>query len=418
MGDECLNAEIISVGTELLLGQIVNTNEAFLSRELAKLGIDVYRRSVVGDNKERLINEIKGAFERCSLVVLTGGLGPTQDDLTREAAAEYFDLPLNIDKSAAQKLKGYFERRKSIMPHTNIRQAMVPDGAIVLENENGTAPGLIIEKNGKTAVLMPGPPKEMEPMYLKKVYPYLEKFSSSKIYSKILRFFGIGESSLEISVADLIEKNADPTIATYIDGTDVIIRLTTKSGCRENAMEKIMTVADEIKSRLKKYYYGEDNDTMADTVYRLLKLTNKTVSTAESCTGGMIGQTLTSVAGISEYYGFGFITYANEAKEKLICVKKSTLDEYGAVSSQTACEMALGALEKSGADLAVSVTGIAGPGGGTDEKPVGLVYIGFASKDGKCEAYKHIFGGNREEVRRRTVTAALNIIRLSLQEDI
>lgn len=412
-----MNAEIISVGTELLLGQILNTNEAFLSRELAKLGIDVYHRSVVGDNKERLKAEISGAFERCSLIILTGGLGPTGDDITREAAAEYFNLPLNIDKGVEEKLRGYFKYRHKSMPHTNIRQAMVPDGAVILDNKNGTAPGLIVEVEGKTAILLPGPPKEVEPMFAESVLPYLERFSDEKLYSKDLRFFGIGESSLEITVADLIENISDPTMATYIDGTDVIIRLTTKSDSCENAMKKIAPISAEIKERLEKYYYGEDNDTMEQAVCRLLKEKDKTVATAESCTGGLIGEKLTNVSGVSEHYGFGFITYANEAKEGLIGVNKSTLDAYGAVSSQTACEMARGALEKSGADIAVSVTGIAGPGGGTDEKPVGLVYIGLAVKNGCCEAYKNIFGGTRTDVRQRAANTALNIIRLYLQED-
>lgn len=412
-----MNAEIISVGTELLLGQTLNTNEAFLSRELAGLGIDVYRRSVVGDNKERLKVEVAGAFERCNLIILTGGLGPTGDDITREAVSEYFGLPLSIDKSIEEKLKGYFKLRRKSMPHTNIKQAMVPDGAIVLENRNGTAPGLIIEKDGKTAILLPGPPKEAEPMFTETVLPYLEQFSDEKLYSKVLRFFGIGESSLEITVADLIENTVDPTMATYIDGTDVIIRLTTKSDSREAAMKKFSPISVEIKNRLEKYYYGEDNDTMEGTVYRLLKESGKTVATAESCTGGLIGEKLTGVSGISEHYGFGFITYANEAKEGLIGVRKSTLDTYGAVSEQTACEMAQGALEKSGADIAVSVTGIAGPGGGTEEKPVGLVYIGFAAKSGRCEAYKNIFGGSRSDIRQRAANTALNIIRLFLQED-
>lgn len=412
-----MNAEIISVGTELLLGQIVNTNEAFLSRELAKLGIDVFHRSVVGDNKQRLTEETKAAFERCSLVIFTGGLGPTTDDITRETISEYFGLQLSINKETEEKLKGYFNRRNKIMPQNNIRQAMVPDGALILENDNGAAPGIIIEKDGKIAVLLPGPPKELEPMYNSRLRPYLEKFCTEKLYSKILRFFGIGESSLEVTIFDLIQSTCDPTLATYIDGTDVIIRLSTKSDTYENAMKKIFPVADEIKHRLKKYYYGEDNDNMADMVYKLLKSQNKTVATAESCTGGMIGQTLTEISGISEHYGFGFITYANKAKEELIGVKHSTLDKHGAVSEETACEMASGALEKSGADIAVSVTGIAGPSGGTNEKPVGLVYIGIALKNGTCKSYKNIFGGNRNEIRQRATKTALNIIRLCLQEE-
>lgn len=410
-----MKAEIIAVGTELLLGQVVNTNAAYLSRSLAELGIDVYYQSVVGDNRERLLGAAKESFARSDLVIFTGGLGPTSDDITRETISEFFDLELEIDEDIVPKLKRYFENKHAIMPKTNIRQAMVPRGAVVLDNDCGTAPGLIIEKDGKTAVLLPGPPREMETMYQRKVRPYLEGKSSEQIYSKILKFFGIGESALEVTVADIIENQTDPTVAPYIGDGGVTLRITAKSSTQNAANEKIEPVANEIKARLSRYFYGEDDETLAFAVCRLLRERNMSIATAESCTGGMVGEALTSVSGSSECYGFGVVTYANEAKERLLGVRRDTLEVYGAVSEQTACEMALGALRLSGADIALSVTGIAGPDGGSAEKPVGLVYIGFAAKDGVCTSYKNVFGGDRSMVRSRAVNTALNIARLYLE---
>ncbi len=410
-----MNSEIIAVGTELLLGQIVNTNAAFISKHLASLGIDVYRQSVVGDNKERLTVAAKEAFSRADLVIFTGGLGPTSDDITRETISKLFGLELEIKESLMVNLKSYFEKKHAIMPKSNIKQAMVPKGAKILKNKFGTAPGLIIEKGEKIAVLLPGPPRETEPMFLSELYPYLEKKTNEKIYSKVLKFFGIGESALEIEISDIINSGGEVTVAPYIGKGDVTLRLTVKEKDENRAMEKIKPIADEIIKRLSEYFYGEDGDTLAGAVCSLLKEKNMKIATVESCTGGAIGKAITSVAGASECFGYGFVTYANEAKKNIVGVKRETLEKYGAVSAETAQEMAKGALEKSNADIAISVTGLAGPGGGTAQKPVGLVYIGIAA-NGAVAAYKNVFSGTREDIRTRAENTALNIARKYLKD--
>lgn len=410
-----MNSEIIAVGTELLLGQIVNTNAAFISKHLASLGIDVYRQSVVGDNKERLTAAAKEAFSRADLVIFTGGLGPTSDDITRETISELFGLELELKEGLMANLKSYFEKKHAIMPKSNIKQAMVPKGAKILKNKFGTAPGLIMEKGEKIAVLLPGPPRETEPMFLHELYPYLEKKTNERIYSKVLKFFGIGESALEIEISDIINSGGEVTVAPYIGKGDVTLRLTVKEKDETRAMEKIKPIADEIIKRLSEYFYGEDDDTLADAVCSLLKEKNMKIATVESCTGGAIGKAITSVAGASECFGYGFVTYANEAKENIVGVKRETLEKYGAVSAETAQEMASGALEKSNADIAISVTGLAGPGGGTAQKPVGLVYIGIAV-NGVVAAYKNVFSGTREDIRTRAENTALNIARKYLKD--
>lgn len=410
-----MNAEIISVGTELLLGEILNTNEQFLSVELAKLGIGVYRRATVGDNPERLKQAISEAFERADLVVLTGGLGPTADDLTKETVADYFGLKLVRDKESEDRIKAYFEKTRSTTVPSNFKQADMPEGCIILKNNNGTAPGGIIEIGGKTAVFLPGPPFEMTAMYKESVYPYLRGKTSGRLYSRELQTFGIGESRLEAILEPVMKNQTDPTVAPYAKDSGVMLRLTTKALSQEEADARFNPVEAQIKELAGDIIYGYGSDQLQDAVYELLKERNLKIATAESCTGGMLGEYLTSVAGISQYYEMGVITYSNDMKEKLLGVKNETLASYGAVSRQTAEEMAVGILERSGADIGVSVTGIAGPGGGTDEKPVGLVYIGLADKSGYVTHRELRLSGSRERIRRVTVKNALNTVRLHIK---
>lgn len=403
-------AEIICVGTELLLGQILNTNSQYLAQKLAELGIDLYFQTTVGDNMERLKMAIDIATKRSDILIFTGGLGPTSDDITKEAVADYFGLTLVLDEDVLRRIEKFFERRQVKMPEINKKQAYVPEGAKVLHNKNGTAPGLIIEKDGKIAILLPGPPFEMQPMFEEGVLPYLEKFSKQKIYSRVLKFVGIGESSIEEALKDLILSQTDPTMALYAKPFEVELRITTKKESEECAKSLLQSMENRIRERLGEYIYGVDRQLLEEVVIGLLAEKKLKVSVAESCTGGLICNKLTNVPGASEVFDRGFIVYSNEAKMKLLGVPEQVLKEHGAVSSQTARYMAQGALSNSLADIALSVTGIAGPGGGSETKPVGLVYIGIATKD-YSESFEFRFSGDRLRIKEMTSKAALNILR-------
>jgi nicotinamide-nucleotide amidase len=403
-------AEVISVGTELLLGQILNTNSQYLAQKLAELGIDLYFQTTVGDNMERLKIAIDTAVKRADILIFTGGLGPTSDDITKEAVADYFGLTLVLDEDVLRRIEKFFERRQVNMPEINKKQAYVPEGAKVLHNKNGTAPGLIIEKDGKIAILLPGPPFEMQPMFEEQVLPYLERFSKQKIYSRVLKFVGIGESSIEEVLKDLFLSQTDPTLALYAKPFEVELRITTKKESEEIAKSLLQSMEDRIRERLGEYIYGVDGQLLEEVVVSLLAEKRLKVSIAESCTGGLICNKITNVPGASEVFDRGFIVYSNEAKMKLLGVPEQVLKEYGAVSSQTAKYMAQGALSNSLAHIALSVTGIAGPGGGSETKPVGLVYIGIATKD-NCESFEFRFSGDRLRIKDMTSKAALNILR-------
>ena len=411
-----MNAEIIAVGTELLLGQIVNTNAKFLSVELSKVGVNVFYQKVVGAHEQRLLDALSIAFGRCDMVVLTGGLGPTADDLTKETVAKYFGLELVEDKASMDAIYARFARTGGEMAESNKKQAMMPKGCTILKNDNGTAPGAIVEQDGKIAVILPGPPSEMEPMYLTKVYPWLRQRCPDQLYSKVLRVFGVGESSLEERLADLMQNQTDPTIAPYAKEAEVELRITTRAKTEDEAMERINPVAKQIEDTVPGCVYGYGDDTLATALFRVLQRTGKTIATAESCTGGMLGEALTAVPGISAYFGYGVVTYANDVKEDILGVRHATLVAYGAVSEQTAMEMAEGLLKKSGADVAVSVTGIAGPDGGSAEKPVGLVYVGYADSDGVRACKELHLTGDRGRIRRVTVKNALDLVRRKLME--
>lgn len=403
-----MNAEIISVGTELLLGQILNTNAKFISEQLASAGINLFYTTVVGDNAERLTDASKQAFSRADLVIFTGGLGPTGDDITKETVSEYFGLKTVCDEYSLNKIKVFFDKTNIKMTENNVKQAYMPEGAEIIENFNGTAPGCIIEKDGKIAVLIPGPPNEAEPMFKNQIMPYLLKKSGMTIVSKTVKTFGIGESALENKVKDLMESE-NPTLAPYAKTGEAELRITAKSETAEGAERLISDMLEKVKSRIGEYIYGYDDETLNSAVYKFLKNNGMTLGTAESCTGGLLADSIVKTPGSSSVFGYGVVTYANEAKMKLLGVKAETLEKYGAVSPQTASEMAEGIRRLSASDLGAATTGIAGPDGGTAEKPVGLVYIAVAGRNG-TRVKKLNLSGNREKVRLLAVKNVLHMI--------
>lgn len=409
--------ELISVGTEILLGNIVNTNAAYLAEKCALLGCSLYHQTVVGDNEERMEEAIRQAVDRSDIVILTGGLGPTKDDLTKEVAARVFGRELYMDEHSKKRIADYFERIQSrAVTENNWKQALVPEGAIVIDNHNGTAPGLIIEdeERGKAAILIPGPPDEMKVMFEQDIAPYLNKLQPEGIYSHMVKICGIGESRAETMVADLMEEQSNPTLAPYAKIGEVHFRVTAKAKSEEEAEKLMRPMIDEMYKRFgSSIYTTEESVTLEESIVELLKEKGMTLTTAESCTGGKLAGRILNVPGASEVYKEGYITYSNDSKEKILGVKKETLEQYGAVSRQTAQEMALGAADAAKADAALSVTGIAGPGGGTEEKPVGLVYIGCAVQ-GEVTVREYRFTGNREKNRDYAVVRALTLLREAL----
>ena len=410
-----MKAEIISVGTEILLGDIVNTNAQYISERLADLGISVYYQTVVGDNAERMKKAYELAFSRADLVITSGGLGPTQDDLTKEIAAEYFNKELILDQASLDKIKVLFEKMNRTMSESNVKQAMMPKDCIILVNNNGTAPGCVIEKDEKKMVLMPGPPREMKAMFEESVVPYLEKYTDGKLVSKIIRFADIGESSMEEIVKDLIKDGMNPTVAPYAKDNECILRITAKGKTEEESYDLIKPIEEEIRKRLGKHIYGEGETTLDLVIGETLLKKKLTISTAESCTGGLLAGTLVNYPGISSVFFEGVVTYSNEAKMKRLGVKAETLEKYGAVSHEIAGEMAKGIALSAETHIGISTTGIAGPEGGTVDKPVGLVYIGI-SINGKIKTKELRLSGDRDRIRKRAVREALNLLRVELNE--
>ena len=417
-GDECLslNAEIIAVGTELLLGDIVNTNAQYLSRELAALGINVYRQTAVGENKQRLRDAYAEAFSRSDMVITTGGLGPTADDITKEAAAEYFGLDMVLDEVSLSGIAAFFDRVGSKMPENNRQQAFFPVGAKILDNPAGTAPGCVIEANGKICILLPGPPRELKAMFDRHIMGYLSQFVDGVLASRILRLVGIGESAMEEKIADILACQTNPTIAPYATGRagEVILRISAKGENEAAAQGLMVPVADMLYERLGEYIYGEDGETLAGNVVEMLKKQGLTLTVSESITGGQLAGVIVSVPGASRVLNEAVVTYSNEAKVRILGVSTDSLGQFGAVSEHVAKEMAVGAAKAAGADVAISVTGIAGPDGGTAEKPVGLVYIGLYHK-GHCKVKKFQLFGDRQRIRDRAVACSLDMLRRHLE---
>ena len=406
-------AEILSIGTELLMGQIANTDAQYISRRLAELGVNLYRHTTVGDNPARVKEALGEAIARTDIVITTGGLGPTEDDLTKEMVAEFFGLPMEMHAPSLEALTERMNRLGREITPNNYKQAMMPRGAIVMPNLRGTAPGAIVESGQKAVAILPGPPHEMQDMFERQLAPYLHARTGVRIDSRFLHVCGIGESSLETLLLDLFHSE-NPTLALYCGAGEVQARLSARVGANEDSAPLLDPLEKEIRRRAGRAVYGEGrNLTLAAAVVNALRAAGKTVACAESLTGGMLASRLVDVPGASSVLGEAYVTYSNEAKMRLLGVSKDTLRQFGAVSAQCAREMAEGARRASGADFALSTTGIAGPDGGTPEKPVGLVYVGVASANG-CEAQELHLRGERDWIRELTCVNALNALRLAL----
>lgn len=414
-----LKSAILSVGTELLFGQITNTNTVYLSQKLNLLGIDVMYHETVGDNPERVRESMRRLLAEVDLVITTGGLGPTQDDLTKEMAAEVMGVPLVLHQESLDYLTSMFQKLGRQMTHNNEKQAYLPgpsDGRI-FPNPGGTAPGCVFEKGEKRIVCLPGPPREMKNMFEQHVFSYLSGLSQSVIYSGILRLFGIGESALEDALKDLISGQTDPTLATYAKEGEVTLRITSKRTTLQQAKAAVEEMEKAVAQRVGRYIYNYEDEELAEVVCKKLVEENVSVSCAESCTGGMFASRLIDFPGISSVFERGLVTYSNRAKMEELGVSEDTLRRFGAVSKETAQEMTAGLKKKTGSRLCISVTGVAGPDGGTEEKPVGLVYI-CADLDGNavCREYR-MRAVSRNWNRNYTVMHMLDLIRHMLMEN-
>lgn len=403
--------ELISVGTEILLGDILNTDAQFLSIELAKLGISVIHQSTVGDNRERLLAQLKEAADRSDIIILSGGLGPTPDDLTKEVCCEFFGKKMFLHEPTVEKIKTYFSTKGMKMAQNNLKQAMLPKDCVIFPNDNGTAPGMAIEKDGVHILVLPGPPRELKPMFRNCAVPYLMQFSDRIIVSHNIRTFGIGESLMAERVNDLFDAE-NPTVAPYAKDGEALLRVTAMARTKGEAENLCEPVINEIKNRLDGFVYGVDYTCIEEAVIEKLKEKHMKVATAESCTGGLIAKRITDVPGASEIFDCGIISYANEIKHRVLGVSEDDLNKYGAVSEPVARQMAQGALKVSGADIAVSVTGIAGPDSDSTNKPVGLVYIGLADRDNVWVRELRTSRKDRSYNRYVSASNALNMIRL------
>ncbi|NGQ96395.1 competence/damage-inducible protein A [Brevibacillus sp. SYP-B805] len=377
-----MRAEIIAVGTELLLGQIANTNAQYLSQKLAEIGINVYYHTVVGDNPERLTQVIRAAAARSELILFTGGLGPTQDDLTKETVAAFLGLRLVTDALAMERIAAFFTQRGIAMTENNRKQALVLADSVVFPNDHGMAPGMAYRDAGHTYVLLPGPPNELYPMVERFVMPYLMGLRPDKqvFHSKVLRFYGIGESALEERLLDLIEQQSNPTIAPYAKEFEVTLRITARAEDTSAAEALIAPVEAEIRRRVGEFVYATGETSLHEVFVQALKERGETVSCAESCTGGTLSSLITSVSGSSQVFRGSIVCYSNEAKEQLLEVPAAVLADHGAISEETVKHLAENVRRKFGTTYGIAVTGVAGPSP-AEEKPVGLVYIGLASED-------------------------------------
>ncbi len=412
-----MRAEIVSIGTELLLGQIVDTNAAHLAEEFASIGLSCTHRQTVGDNLGRLVAALQLALDRADLVVAIGGLGPTQDDLTRHALAEVSGQTLVLDSRLEAELRLLFASRNLAWVDSQLSQAMRPVESESLPNPNGTAPGLWIPVGSeKVLIALPGPPRECLPMWTEQVVPRLAvRLGKGVIHSVTVRTCGIGEAVLAEKIVDLLE-GVDPTVAPYAKPAEVHLRITTAAASPAVAQEKIEPVLNQLRERVGEFIYEIGTRTLQEVLIDELRDRRQTLSVAESCTGGGLGARLTQVPGSSDVLMGGVITYTNRLKTQLLGVSESILDSVGAVSPECAEAMAVGAKDRLQTDWALSITGIAGPGGATPEKPVGLVYVGLAGPKG-CQVRECRFRGSREQVRERSTQAALVLLREALQSD-
>ena len=406
-------AEILSVGTELLMGQIANTDAQYLSRRLSELGVTLYRHTTVGDNPSRVKQALAEALESADMVITTGGLGPTEDDLTKEMVGEFFGLPMELDEKSLEAVRTRMCRIGREMTENNNKQAYFPRGAIIMPNACGTAPGCIVEHGGKAVAVLPGPPREMKDMFERQLAPYLRRRSGEHIESRFLRVFGVGESKTEVLLLDLFH-GENPTLALYCGAGEVTARISARVPLGTDAAPMIDPMEAEIRRRLGNAVYAaygpSEEVNLASTVLKMLMERGESIATAESCTGGMLISHLIDCPGASAAVHEGHVTYSNEAKMRVLGVRAETLQAHGAVSAECALEMAEGARRASGATWALSTTGVAGPDGGTPEKPVGLVYVGVAGPDG-ARAERLMLRGDRDWIRTLACQNALNLLR-------
>jgi nicotinamide-nucleotide amidase len=413
-----MSAEIICIGTELLLGEILNGNAQYLAQQLAQLGIPHYHQSVVGDNPDRIKQVVQQACERSEILIFTGGLGPTPDDLTTETLADFFGAPLLEDAAIIADIERKFAQRGRRMSASNRKQALVPRGATVLPNPTGSAPGMIWQpRPGLNLMTFPGVPSEMHVMWQETAVPFLRRlgWGQEPIYSRSLKFWGIPESDLAEKVAKFFDLT-NPTVAPYAGKGEVRLRVAAKAATEAEAIALITPVAEDLKAIAGLYYYGTDDESLASVVGNLLQASGQTLAVAESCTGGGLGQALTAIPGSSGYFWGGVIAYDNRVKENVLGVSGADLATEGAVSATVAEQMATGVRDRLKTDWGISITGIAGPDGGTVEKPVGLVYIGFARPDGSVTHQRYLFGDSRgrDMVRLMSANAALDLLRRNL----
>ena len=408
-----MNAELIAVGTEILLGDIVNTDAQVISQGLSELGINVFYQTVVGDNPARLRHVIETARDRADIIITTGGLGPTLDDLTKETLATVFGRKMALHQPSLDRIKDFFQTIGREMTPNNEKQAWLPEGCTVFVNEWGTAPGCAFEAYGKHVLMLPGPPRECNPMWKECAMPYLYKLAGGCIVSRNVRVFGLGESNMETILHDMMEKSTNPTIAPYAKTSECFARITAKADTPEECEKLLEPVVEKICGLLGDDVYGVDVDSLEQVVGDGLRERGMTLAVAESCTGGLLSKRITDVPGCSDYYLGGVCSYANEVKMKVLGVKKETLDTVGAVSPEVAEQMAEGVAKALGADVGVGITGVAGPGGGTDEKPVGLVYISIWY-NGQHYTRKMKSTNGRDRVRMQAASTALDMIRRNI----
>ena len=410
-----MNAEIISVGTELLLGQVVNTDTAIVAQELSALGINLLYSAVVGDNVERLRHAVDTAISRSELLIMTGGLGPTTDDLTKETTAACAGKKLVLHQPSLERIQNYFNEKH--VSENQEKQAWLPEGCTVFQNDNGTAPGCAFQaQSGCTVIMLPGPPSELEPMLKNYVVPFLKKGQEHVIVSHNVHIYGRGEAPVAQLLDDLMN-GENPTLAPYAKEGECYMRGTAKAPTVEEADEMCRPLIEEIRRRVGDFVYSVDVESLEELVVGELAAQGKTLATAESCTGGLLSKRITDVAGASAVFHMGVVTYANQAKEDLLGVSHETLERWGAVSSQTAREMAQGIVRRSQADLGIGITGIAGPDGGTAEKPVGLIYIALSDGERTWVTKRHPIGRTKSRAWHRHCAAsqALDMVRRYLE---
>lgn len=406
------SAEIITVGTELLLGQLVDTNTTFIAKALADAGIDVHRQTSVGDNAERIASAVREALARADVVVIAGGLGPTVDDLTRDGVAQAIGRPLELHSHSLQRIQTMFARLGRPMADNNMRQAMVPSGAHVLDNDQGSAPGFIIEEGSRAIAAVPGVPREMKAMIADQVVPWIVKRHAvtATIVTRVLNTISMGESDLDSRIADLFQAGVNPSIAVLAHFGQVDVKLTAKAATREQALAMIDDLEPRVRERLPDCIYAVNGGPIEQAVGELLRARGWTVATAESCTGGLIASTITSIPGASDYYLGGVVSYADAAKLDFLDVAPELIEHHGAVSEEVATAMAVGIQARLHASCAIAVTGVAGPGGGSPDKPVGLVYVALAKPDGSGDVRQLMLPGDREVIQRRAALAALTLL--------